>query len=94
MANEERLAKVKSVYRSNDTFKSPAGRVYKYLIWHGYYVEDGKRKNVYLGRELPERFRCLLKKRDYSRDPENYYWPERGKGVDRSKTQFIQANGN
>jgi hypothetical protein len=94
MVNEDRLEKIRSVYQAISTFKSPAGKVYKYLVWYGHFSEGGKPKNIYLGRELPERFRCLLKKREYSRDPENYYWPARGKGVERNKTQVNQANYN
>jgi hypothetical protein len=94
MANEERLAKLRSVYKTTDTFKSPAGKVYRYPVWYGYYAEDGKRKSVYLGRELPERFKCLIKKREYSRDPANYYWPGRGNRAKSIESQVNQVNGN
>ena len=60
MADENTLAKVQRVYHVNQKVKIPSGKVYRYPHWEGYYREDGKRFRVYLGRDLPERFKGLL----------------------------------
>jgi len=59
VTNENRLAKVRRVYRVKQRVRSAAGKVYEYRVWCGYYCEDAQQKRVYLGRELPERFKCM-----------------------------------
>jgi hypothetical protein len=63
MVDQKILAKLKSVFRSDQIVPGRSGKVYRYPTWYGYYNEDGIRRRVYLGRELPELFKSLVPKK-------------------------------
>jgi len=63
MADAKILARLKSVYRTDHIVPARSGKVYRYPTWFGYYNEGGMRKAVYLGRELPDCFKCLIPKK-------------------------------
>jgi hypothetical protein len=93
VTDESKLAKVRVVYQVKQNWTSPAGKLYKYLIWHGYYREGGRRHRVYIGRELPERLRCFIREKRFIRSQVQYYWPESRRRVKKDELGADQVSG-
>jgi hypothetical protein len=75
MPDEKKFERIGRVYRGITITKQRNGTVRKYLTWYGWYWDGGKRITVYLGRELPERFQCLVGKRRFKRIGSNPDFP-------------------
>jgi len=79
MIEETILSKICKVYLVNQKAKGPRGKVYRYPCWTGWYREDGKRKRVYIGRELPARFKDMVPVPRLTTALKNYNWPKPGR---------------
>lgn len=67
--------KIQRVYRQYDTRK--VGRAIRHYgpYWFGYYQRDGRHVKVYIGKELPESLKYLIRKRFVKPGYKNYTWP-------------------
>ena len=92
MADESRLARIQRVYQVVTRIKRPSGKVYEYLVWHGFYCENCGQKKVYLGKDLPERFKHLLEGKRRSETRGQYYWPASYHRDERGDTGFEGAS--
>jgi hypothetical protein len=93
MIEETILAKIRKVYLVDQKAKGPRGKVYHYPCWTGWYREEGKRKRVYLGRELPERFKDMVPVPRLTRSPKNYNWPRSVHGKNAGDPGLLQVGG-
>lgn len=87
MADEKILAKVQRVYLIMQRQKGPHGKVYERRYWWGYWMEDGQRKKVWVGKELPESLKCLVRAKLYSTNERRYHWPKSKHGPDMKKVK-------
>ncbi|MBA7644303.1 hypothetical protein ES703_52045 [subsurface metagenome] len=71
---EERIVRV---YQQYDTKKTPKGKRYYGPYWYGYFQENGKEKRVFIGKQLPDSMKYLIKERFKRPGYKNYTWPGR-----------------
>ena len=77
MDKSKSLEKVRRLARKYKKRQTKRGKVITGPYWTGYYQENGKSVEVYIGRELPESLRWLVKRRIKRPGYQNYTWPER-----------------
>ena len=94
MTDEIRLAKVQRVYRVKQRVRSAAGKIYEYRVWHGYYCEGARERKVYLGRELPEHFKCMVEGRRFSESLGKFLWPGSHHRSDRGDIEVGRISEN
>jgi len=87
------LRKIQRVYHCKTKIKKPSGKIYSYRFWWGFWDEGGETKKVYVGRELPDELKELMKWRVPSGDGGQFWWPKSKKGVFGGDPGLIQVRG-
>jgi len=94
MVDKKILAKIQRAYHCKARIKKPSGKVYEYRLWRGYWWEDGRPKKVYLGRELPDEIKELIRNREPSKNKVQYSWPHTKRCVHQGDPGIVQVRGN
>jgi len=71
--------KIIRVYQHYDIKKKGRKRLINGPYWFGYWEENGKRKRVYIGKELPADLKHLIEGRLKRPGYKYYAWPGRRK---------------
>lgn len=76
MESEKKLERITRVQRNYIPRKNKKGTRLGGPYWFGYYQKDGKTVQMYIGKELPQALRYLVKKRYRKPGHRNYTWPK------------------
>lgn len=77
----ETKLKITRVVRELQGHMTKSGRKYCGPYWWGYFMENGKVRRVYIGKELPEDLSDVYNTRTKPPGRTNYSWPGRAKAA-------------
>lgn len=73
--NPEKIMKVQGLTQKSQTITSK-GKTRRFgPYWYGWYMEDGKQKWVYIGKELPKHLEWMLRERFKLPGRQLWSWP-------------------
>lgn len=93
MLDEKTIKKVQRLYHCKTVKKNRGPKKYTYRVWWGYWYEGGKPKKVYIGSELPDELKVMMKQRRPSANGNQDYWPRSVHGKNDRDPGLLQVGG-
>jgi len=91
--DEKTIKKVQRLYHCKTVKTKPSKKKYTYRVWWGFWTEGGKPQRVYIGRELPDELKEMMKQRRPSSKGSQYYWPRSVHGKNAGDPGLLQVGG-
>lgn len=91
MLDETTIKKVQRLYYCKTSKKNPSKKIYSYRVWFGFWNEKGKQMRVYIGKELPDELKEMMKLRRPSSDGSQDYWPRSVHGKNAGDPGLLQV---
>jgi len=91
--DEKTIKKVQRLYHCKTVKKNPSQKKYTYRVWWGFWEEGGKPKKVYIGNEVPDELKAMMKQRSHSPNGSQYFWPRSVHGKNSGDPGLVQVGG-
>jgi len=69
------IARITRIDKKDIPRQTKRGTRYSGPYWYGAYMDNGKERTVYIGKELPKGLKRLINKRYRKPGYKNYTWP-------------------